>query len=96
MSKLQVEHMFTDQFFEVSRAMSSRSLNALDRKRMLEHIIGDVVSQLLSTTGSNPVGMTITVGTSPSAMGGTPDIVVTATAPRSDENSEFNTYRELA
>jgi hypothetical protein len=90
MKDLTVENMFTDNSYEVKRLISGGTLGALDRKRMLEHVIADVVSAVLSAPGSNPVGLAVTVTLKASPFGESkPDLLVTATAPQYDLSDDF-------
>ena len=90
MSKdLTVENMFTEKHYEVTHLVSGYTLGALQRKRMLEHVIADVTSTILSQPGSNPVGLTITVQLHPNTDGAPMDLMVTATAPQYELDPAF-------
>jgi len=90
MSELTVENMFSEKSYEAKHLIDGATLTALDRKRMLEHVIGDLVSKILSAPGSNPVGLTVTVTLEPNPMfRGTPDLMVMATAPQYELSDDF-------
>lgn len=90
MADLTVENMFTEKSFEVKQIVSGTMLSALDRKRMLTHVISDITQKILSAPGSNPVGLAITVTlVAPIQEDGKPDLLVTATCPQYELTDSF-------
>lgn len=90
MADLTVENMFTERSFEARQLIHGSMLSALDRKRMLTHVIADITQKILSAPGANPVGLAITVSLVPSAHpDGTPDLLVVATCPRYELSDNF-------
>jgi len=57
---LSVNDLFSQAHYELRSVVPGMALGALDRKRMVEHVINDMVHQLLSCPGANPAGMTVT------------------------------------
>lgn len=55
-----VEDLFSQAYYELRNVVPGMALGALDRKRMVEHVINDTVHKLLSYPGANPAGLTIT------------------------------------
>lgn len=90
MSDLTVENMFTEKSFEVKQLISSSMLSAIDRKRMLTHVIADMTQKILSAPGANPVGLAITVTLIPPTQPDSkPDLLVVATAPQYELSDSF-------
>jgi hypothetical protein len=87
---LTVENMFVDKSYEAKNLVSGKLLSALDRKRMLVHVVADITQKILSMPGANPVGLAITVqlvqGTDSD---GHPDLLVTATCPQYELSDSF-------
>ncbi len=89
MSDLTVENMFSENFYTSERLVSGDALTALDRKRMLAHVINDMVSEILTAPGSNPVGLTITVTLKANPFADRPDLLVAASTPQYELSADF-------
>lgn len=93
MTDLTVENMFVQKSFEVKHLVPGEALGALDRKRMLTHVIADITDKILSTPGSNPVGLCISVTLAgPVVSGLTPNLLVTASCPQYELDEDFFTH----
>lgn len=89
--ELTVEKMFAEQQVEAVQAIHPGALGAIDRKKMIGHSVNEVVHQLLSFRGSNPIGMAITVTLDAFLPGAEPVLVVKGTAPLYPLSDDFFT-----
>jgi hypothetical protein len=86
---LTVENMFSQKSYEITRLVGEENLPPTDRKRLTEHVIAQVVSQILSQPGSDPSGLAVTVTGVPGPQEGTTQLLITATSPRYVLSDEF-------
>lgn len=76
------EDMFQGSFIEATNLLDGWVPSAIDQKRMLTHVVADLVQKVLSVPGSNPVGLTVTVTSGPQTPSGErPNLLVMATCP---------------
>ena len=61
MKELTVENMFTTDHADVVAYVDSGTLGPSDRKRMLEHVVAQVVEKVFHTSGSTPIGLSVTI-----------------------------------
>lgn len=89
MGDLTVENMFSGAETHIRKLIPGMALGALDRKRIIEHVIADVTSEILNAPGTNPVGLTIT--TSMVQINGEACLEVVASTPQYDLSEDFFT-----
>lgn len=89
MDDLTVENMFSERYYTSQELVPGMALGALDRKKILEHVIAKVTSDILSAPGSNPVGLTITVQLADMQFLREPHLLVRATAPQYQLDEAF-------
>lgn len=90
MADLTVENMFTERSYAIEHRLPVEALSALDRKRMLVHVLADITQKILSAPSANPVGLAITVTVVPGICPERkPDLLVTATCPQYELDDSF-------
>jgi hypothetical protein len=77
-----IESMVADTHVTASSDINSQGLTAADQRRIIVHYTAEMVHQVLSMPGTNPLGVVTTVELVEDASKGHPRIRVAATAPR--------------
>lgn len=89
MDDLTVENMFTEKWYTVDKLVPGLELGTLDRKRIIEHVVAAVTSEILSAPGSNPIGLTITVSMEKHPFMDEAAVLVRASTPQYELDDSF-------